>query len=208
MEIPASSLKKIGMLLLVIVIGGGTFLTRGTWWSRLFPPTTVDTAGLQLTPDLARDRAEKAALAFYTIDYTQEDAWFADFKRDSYYPSFEKLIKPALWPVFTSANLKTEARLEGNPVLLGSGVDHFTKRLWEVYKINLSVDQLWPGTTPPRPFNVPSIITVTWPQAPQFTVFVFVSETNDQTWEVGLFPSQKVAEQFVQSAKLTPEATK
>jgi hypothetical protein len=207
-EISASSLKKIGLLLLIVMIGIGSFVTRSAWWPRLFPSATVDAAGPQLTPDLAKQRAEKAALAFYTVDYTQEGTWFADFKEDSYYTSFEKLIKPALWPIFTTANLKSVARLEGDPVMLGSGADKFTKRLWEVYRINLSVDQLWPGVTPPRPFNVPSIVTVTWPQAPQFTVFVLVSETAEQTWEVGMFPSQKIAEQFVQSAKPTSEAPK
>ena len=205
MEISVSALKKIGLLLLVVVIGIGAFATRSAWWPKLFSATTADAAGPQLTPDLAKATAEKAALDFYTVDSNQETAWFADFKGDTYYSTFDQLIKPALWPVFTAANLKSVARLEGESTQVAAGVDKTTKRQWEVWKVNLSLDQLWPGATPPRPFNVPSIVSLTWPQAPQFSVFVLVTESSAQDWEVSLFPSHA---QIDQLKKITPEATK
>ena len=137
----------------------------------------------------AKQLAIEMAVAYFTFDYENLDAWMKPVQGEFYYRDFIKdYVLPTLGPYMQENWLESKARLvEIEEYKRGTSQDGAQVIIW---KIMLQVTPQWPADGPPLPFGS-DYDDIPWTNGENTTVYASAANQLG-VWNVKLLPTSKL----------------
>jgi hypothetical protein len=172
---------------IVMVYLVGSDITSSTPTSSLPPISTA----IVLSDEEAGNVASQVVVAYFTVDYSDSQKWidqFANISTQHALSALETSYLPYLFPALESEKTISSVELISS-TQISTGVDQTTGEKWQIWKIDVSLDQEWPS------FNTPFMGPIAFPQPDGQIASTHVLVLQEQgRWQFSLFPTQNLVD--------------